>query len=73
MARTTSINVRLYADERERLARLAGCAGLSTSDAVRALVRSAAQITSPVSATAVFENDNGAGVTRQDAPRAVVA
>jgi hypothetical protein len=72
VARPTSINVRLEAGERERLERLAGCAGLSISNAVRALVRSAEQITPARPATAVF-NDNGAGSIRQDSPRAVVA
>lgn len=73
MARTTSVNVRLYADERERLARLADGAGLSFSKAVRALIRSAEQITPARPEMATFQNDNGAGNTRQDASRAVVA
>ncbi len=52
--KTTPINVRLYAEERERLESLASKAGLSISDAVRALIRSAEQITPPKPATAVF-------------------
>lgn len=51
---TTSINVRLCADERERIERLASKSGLSISDAVRSLIRSAEQITPPKPATAVF-------------------
>ena len=73
MARTTNINVRLAEHERQRLERLAAGAGLSTSDTVRALLHGATKITPAKPATAVFTNDNGAGHTRQDAPRAVVA
>lgn len=68
MARDTTINLRLEMSERERLERLAQSAGLSTSEAMRVILRSATKITPARPATAVFERDNGANIRQDSRP-----